>query len=366
MFGVWTPSSAQNANLLKNPGADEGSEHWRAFKDAKVEECSSGGRCFVLRSGGYFIQEVVIPKDAVGQYALLIGRAYGERTNRNSPIAIPSLYGYMMNSGDPSGGRIYAYLSGQQMTGAADSSDWTQLWGVFKIKPGTGRISFFLRKGDADAGAVTRFDDLGLYIFPTETQAHALVGQGSVGTHSTTATAAGSDCLLAREEIRSFYGIKLGMSLDEVISLFPASVGDASVERALELSRTGNGANLIRMVIPAHKANKQDLADVKMFGFQFRNGRLFSLHVEYFSPKWKDVNEFIDQRGHMLNLPAASSWEPVEGNSRFSKYLTCDGIEVRFYASPLRSPNDNYISLTDTSVEATAVSHTKPERARQP
>jgi hypothetical protein len=356
MFAVWTAASGQSANLLKNPSADEGSEHWRAYKDAKVEQCPTGGPCFVLRAGGYFLQDVVMPEDAIGQYALLTGQAYTERTNTEGSLtALPSLYGYMMNSGDPSGGRIHAYLGGQQMTGSADSSNnWTQLSGVFRVKPGTGRIRFFLQhsgqKGDA---AVTRFDNLGLYIFPTEAEARAAVSQGPVGAYPTRVAAAGSDCHLAREGISSLYGVKLGMSLEEVISLFPGSAGDANVRRALELSQSPDLASSIRIVIAAHKAINQNLADVKQFFFQFRNRRLFSLHVDYLSPQWKNVNEFIERRGHLLNLPAANGWEPVEGNSLSSRYLICDGIEIRFYAAPARSTNLNYIKLTDTSVEAT-------------
>jgi hypothetical protein len=376
MFGAWASAFAQSGNLLKNAGGEEGSEYWRAFHDAKVEQCPTGGRCFVLRGGGYFIQDVVIPEDAIGQYALLIGRAYTERINTDGSITgLPSLYGYMMNSGDPSGGRIYAYLSGQQMAGSADSSNnWTQLWGVFRVKTGTGRIRFFLQQGGQKGigynGAVTRFDDLGLYIFPTETEARAVVSQMPVGAQSTRAAAgAGSDCQLPREGIQSLYGVKLGMSLEEVVSLFPASAGDANVRRALELSQSPDLATPIRIVIAAHKAANQDLADVadvKQFFFQFRDRRLFSLHVDYLSPQWKNVNDFIEQRGHLLNLPAANSWEPVEGNSLSSRYLICDGIEIRFYAAPARSTNLNYIKLTDTAVEAVPLSPPKLGQRAQP
>lgn len=372
MLGVSTTTVAQSGNLLKNPSGDEGSEYWRAFDDAKVEQCPTGGRCFVLRGGGYFVQDVAIPEDAIGQYALLIGRAYTERTNTDGSITVlPSLSGYMMNSGDPSGGRIYAYLNGQQMTGSADSSNyWTQLWGVFRVKPGTGRIRFFLQqagqKGIRYNGAVTRFDDLGLYIFPTEAEARAVVSQRPVGAQSTRAAGAGSDCQLPREGIPSLYGVKLGMSLEEVVSLFPASAGDANVRRALELSHSPDLAEPIRIVIAANKATNPDLTDVKQFFFQFRNRRLFSFSVDYLSPQWKSVNEFIEQRAHLLNLPAANSWEPVEGNSLFSRYLICEGIEIRFYAAPARSTNLNYISLTDTSVEAVLLSPPKLGQRAQP
>ena len=106
-----TSVTAQTDNLLKNPRGDEGQQYWRAFGDAKVEPCNSDGGCFVLRNGGYFVQQVVTPPDAVGQYALFMGRAFGERKNADGSITgLPSLSGYMMNSVDPSGGRIYAYL----------------------------------------------------------------------------------------------------------------------------------------------------------------------------------------------------------------------------------------------------------------
>jgi hypothetical protein len=372
IFGVWTSASGQSANLLKNTDADEGSEHWRAFDDAKVEQCPTGGPCFVLRGGGYFIQDVAIPEDSVGQYALLIGRAYSERTNRDDAVSVlPSLYGYMMNSGDPSGGRIYAYLSGQQMTGSVDSSTyWTQLWGVFRIKPGTGRIRLFLQqarqKGISHNGAITRFDDLGVYIFTTEAQARTAFSQWPVGTQSAKAGGAGSICQLSRERIPSLHGVKLGMRLQEVVSLFPENAEDANVRRALELSKARDRASPLRIAFAPHKANSAHLAEVNQLFFQFRNRRLFSFTALYGSPQWENVDQFIDRRGHLLHLPVSNTWEPVEGNSRFSKYLICDGIEIRFYASPARSSNNNYISLTDTSVEEAPVSLPKFEQPDRP
>ncbi len=71
------------------------------------------------------------------------------------------------------------------------------------------------------------------------------------------------------------------MSLEEVVSLFPGSAEDANVRRALELSQSPDLAGPIRIVIAAYKATNQDLPDVKQFFFQFRNRRLFSLHVDY-------------------------------------------------------------------------------------
>lgn len=346
---VSTLASAQSANLLKNPSGDEGSQYWRAFGNANVEQCLNGGGCFVLRDGGYFIQDVAIPEEAVGQYALLMGRGSSERPNRDGTInGMPSLYGYMMNVGDPRGGRIYANLDGQQMRGTGEhSAKWTTLWGIFRVKLGTGRISFFLRQGAPNGGSATRFDDLGLYIFPTEQQARAALG---IQFTPTQPLATRPICKFSQKTIPALYGIQLGMSVEEIVTLFPGSVEDARIQEALESSKASNAPPLTRILIE-NKTNKQELSEVKRIFFQFSSGRLFSFNVDYRAPQWNSADQFIDKRGQLLNLSGADSWEAVEGNSKFSKYLICDGIEIRFYAAPIGSGNNNYVSLTDTRVE---------------
>ena len=170
------PTNAQTGNLLQNPKADLDAQHWRAFGQAAVEEVN-GNRCFVLSNGGYFLQDVILPEGAVGQYAVLIGRGSSERINPDGAITgLPHLYGYMMAPGEPNGGRIIAYLQGQQMRSSATLvGEWVKMWGIFRVPEGTSRIRFFLsqalRQGVPHNGSAARFDDLGLYLFPTEEEA---------------------------------------------------------------------------------------------------------------------------------------------------------------------------------------------------
>jgi len=108
------------------------------------------------------------------------------------------------------------------------------------------------------------------------------------------------------------------------------------------------------MVIENRSGN-QDVREVKLILFRFHNKRLFSLTVETHSPYWKDAEEYIDQRGEMLNLlslPKPSDWESVDGNLKGGKYLICHGIEIRFYAAPPGSANMNLAIVTDTTIEA--------------
>lgn len=170
--------NAQTENMLQNPKADLEAQHWRAFGQATIEE-AGGNRCFVVRNGGHFSQDVILPEGAAGQYAVFIGRGSSERINPDGAITgLPYLYGYMMAPGRPDGGRILAYLQGQRMLGAATfAGEWVKMWGVFRVPEGTGRIRFFLnqasRRGVPHNGSAARFADLGLYVFRTEEEAKA-------------------------------------------------------------------------------------------------------------------------------------------------------------------------------------------------
>ena len=59
---------------------------------------------------------------------------------------------------------------------------------------------------------------------------------------------------------------------------------------------------------------------------------------------------------NLLSLPKPDDWESVEGNPKGGKYLICHGFEIRFFAAPFGSGNQNLVSVTDVTVEATLAS----------
>ena len=174
-------AKAQSNNLLQNPNANDGANHWQAFGDAAVEQKPERGAYFRARNKGYFLQDVTLPEAAIGKYVLLIGRVSSERINADASITgLPYLYGYMMEAPNPKAGRILSYLEGQQMLCDARKEDeWVTAWGIFQVPSGTGAIRVFLnqaeRKDVPQNGSAARFDDLGLYLFDTETEANAFV-----------------------------------------------------------------------------------------------------------------------------------------------------------------------------------------------
>jgi hypothetical protein len=168
---------AQTDNLVQSPNADPGSQVWRAEGRAAVEDC--GHRpCFVVRDGGYFYEDVMLPEKAEGKYLVLLGSGSSERVNPDGAITgLPCLYGYMMPR---EGERVLAYMQGQKMLGAADVPEtWLSMWGVYRVPAGAGRVRFFLKqalqKGVPHNGSAARFADLGLYLFSSEDEAKSFV-----------------------------------------------------------------------------------------------------------------------------------------------------------------------------------------------
>ena len=176
-------TNAQSRNLLQNPNAELDTQYWRTTGQATVEMTTGNNPCFVVRNKGSFSQDVNLPEDAVGQYAVLIGRGSSERVNSDGAITgLPYLHGYMMEQGEPNGGRILEYLQGQRMrSSATDENEWIDMWGIFRVPEGTKKIRFFLnqaeRRGVPQNGSAARFDNLGLYLFSTKEDAQAFVNQ---------------------------------------------------------------------------------------------------------------------------------------------------------------------------------------------
>jgi hypothetical protein len=173
---VLSSSILGQANLLLNPDASDPSAHWKANRDAEVRD-SSGESIFVVRNGGYFYQDVKLPTNSDGKYALLIGKASAQRINPDNSITdSPYIFGYMIYDYKPAGSKINTYLQGQRMLLQGTSKDeWSNLYGVFKVATGTEVVRFFLnqasRRGDPHDGSEARFDNLGLYLFDAESEA---------------------------------------------------------------------------------------------------------------------------------------------------------------------------------------------------
>jgi hypothetical protein len=343
---------AQTANLLRNPAAAEGTRYWRTFKGAAVEEWN-GERVFVLRDGGYFIQDVILSKGSVGKYAVFTASGPGDAEGGAARAVPPCLSGYMMNAGAADGGRIYAYLNGQRMchtAGAADGSG--RAWGIFRVPEGTERIRFFIqqpRQGGEQIGAASLVKSVGLHLFSSEAEARTFVGPEADSLRAEEHSAV-PPCTRPPSQAPELYGLRLGMKQEELFALFPGLEDKKDVRWALDNARSPKGHGEAWLRINPHEHFSESFADTGLVYVRLLDERVYSISIEYGGPVWSAVDEFISSRAASWGLPPAESWHKVLNNVRI-KYLMCDGFAVSFYAAPERATSRNNVHLVDTAAE---------------
>jgi hypothetical protein len=164
-------------NLVRNGDASMALSGWEARRQASVEGTGPAAH-FVVRNQGEFVQTIDLPPSAAGQFVAVVGRGASDRVNADGSITgLPYLYGLF---GDASGRRFLGYLQGQQMRlHASRAAEWAVMSGTFQIPAGTARLILRLsqasRRGDPQNGSAARFDDVGVYVFPTEAPARAFI-----------------------------------------------------------------------------------------------------------------------------------------------------------------------------------------------
>jgi len=168
-----TTTVGAQTNFLPNGKADSKTEHWHVVKTT-VEEYN-GDKVFVLRNGGHLHQWVQLTDEAIGKYALFIGRVSSELADVDGKPSTNPPYLYIYNA-NPS-----AISEGQIMRDdAKGENDWFTIYAIYQLpKEGfTGFMKCILYQQNVrknhnvpNEGSAVRFDNLGLYLFETEKDA---------------------------------------------------------------------------------------------------------------------------------------------------------------------------------------------------
>lgn len=330
-------------NLMRADG-------WVAYRTGPPAG-AAGEAPLTVSPGGHLYQDASVPEEFAGHYALLTAEARCESCTDERVTGRPSIDGYMMNAGTPEGGRIYAYLNGEPGMSYTKEArgGWARLSGVFRVAVGTRRVRLFLkpaaRQGEADDGRVAQFRNAGVYVFPDEATARAFLGGANVaGSAATDAPVTTRPCTDLPVRTFEVGALRLGMSLEEALSVFPGS----DAEGARRADRHGFAQLFIdaRGHTPA-----PGFEAVQKYWLKFLDGRLFQVEA-YFGGGYRDAGAFIGSLAGRLNLPPLERWEETGGYGRFGKYLICDGAELKFFANGSRKDYVNLIDLTAERLHA--------------
>jgi hypothetical protein len=144
-------------------------------------------------------------------------------------------------------------------------------------------------------------------------------------------------------------GIRLGMTAEQVLSLFPGSNQDKQILSQLSSapSRLGVASFSIR---PEQYSSKSKFARINQISFKLINGRVSTFTVGYNGPQWSNVDEFVNRFYEGSNLPKADGWEAYVGMDTQLKILKCQGFEINVFAGG-EGGNLNYVMMKDTVAE---------------
>ena len=153
----------------------------------------------------------------------------------------------------------------------------------------------------------------------------------AVSTYGQTNSPSSQPCTLKLSQAPAVRGVKLGMAVDELLSLFPGNSDNAGIKQALSAaegySHFGEATFYIH---PSLGANKERYSGIAAYFLRSFDGRLVSIEVQYESfpagARWKSADDLIPRFSDSFHLPGPGDWAPELGNLR--KRLKCDGFEI--------------------------------------
>lgn len=144
-------------------------------------------------------------------------------------------------------------------------------------------------------------------------------------------------------------GLKLGMSMEQVLALFPGIRDDAEVRSSLSKPPSKFG-ELSFVIKPWKYSTKKKFERVSQIVLTFLDGRVSTLYVGYDGPLWEHVDEFVAKFARETKSPGADSWDAYVGMDTQLKTLKCKDFEISVFAGG-NNVNINYVQMRDMAAQ---------------
>lgn len=151
-------------------------------------------------------------------------------------------------------------------------------------------------------------------------------------------------------------GVRLGMTVEQVLVLFPAAIKRKEARPAIEKAKAANSSDTVYMSFdPATDSGKQQFVGVDSVSVGTYKGRVVDFSVLYLGPTWKNIDEWIGKLSEAFNLPGAQEWA-VGPDETPNKLLKCSGIEIEGAiqggSGSIRIRNTEYLKGMDERANA--------------
>jgi Domain of unknown function (DUF6916) len=143
---------------------------------------------------------------------------------------------------------------------------------------------------------------------------------------------------------RGINGIKLGMTAQQVLALFPGSKDDEEVRANLAQPSELGISNLI--IRPQQYSSKADFEGISQIILTLLDGRVSTLYVGYDAPQAENLDDAVTKFSKGRKLPPAGSWKAYQGLDDQLKTMKCKDFEISVFAGG-KNVNVNYVKLVD-------------------
>lgn len=184
----------------------------------------------------------------------------------------------------------------------------------------------------------------------TGSQSLANSNPAVVPSPAQTSNTSGQDkptCQLTLAGAPDISGLKLGMTAEDVLALFPGSSEDAEVRSSL--SRPGPFGTSSFSITPDKYESKEKFAGINQITLRLLDGRVSNFRFGYNGPEYSHVDKFVAKFTEGKNLPA-DAWEPYVGMDNNLKILKCTGFEINIFAGG-QGGNLNYVDIRDLEAD---------------
>jgi hypothetical protein len=158
-------------------------------------------------------------------------------------------------------------------------------------------------------------------------------------------------CRLTMAQVPGVGALRLGMTAEQVLALFPGSSQDAEVRSTLSRPPSPLGVSSF-IIRPDKYQSKAKYAGISQITFSLLDGRVSSFSIGYNGPEWPHVDKFVAKVVEGTNLPAAGAWQAYAGMDTQLKILTCKDFEIRVFAGG-QGGNQNYVVMSDLAAGRT-------------
>lgn len=143
-----------------------------------------------------------------------------------------------------------------------------------------------------------------------------------------------SGCTLKTSQAPAVRGITLGMSVEDLLALFPGSAAEDGIRLAISKADNYPNFGVVGMdIIPSRYSTKERFAGIGHYNFVILDGRVAQYEVQYLpapmGPTWRNVDDLIAKIADAFKVPEANNWTAQQIFNPSIKELKCDGFQLQ-------------------------------------